>query len=263
VARSAEFLIPSARRDRPSGLLLLALKRAAKLDGWTIKETEQYEGHCDLLVLYGVGSPDGAKARWRHVKSGRRAILWDLGYFGRKKHGGSYRVSIDTDHPQAWIDGTEPDASRLERFGISLREDHHADGPIVLVGLGRKSRRYIGAPDWEAVALHDVQQRFPGRRVVFRPKPGQPPMHIGVDTDERPIEQVLRGASLVVCRHSNVAIDAIVAGVPFEAKDGAALALREFTPAGRMDFLRRLAWWQWHESEGAQAWQFLKERVCA
>ena len=75
------------------------------------------------------------------------------------------------------------------------------------------------------------------------------------------IADLLRGASLAACRHSNVAVDAVVAGVPFEAVDGAAmwLAGKDYTPANRLDFLRRLAWWQWKASEAHLAWDFAKE----
>jgi hypothetical protein len=86
-----------------------------------------------------------------------------------------------------------------------------------------------------------------------------------IDTDT-PIAQLLRGASLVVARHSNVCLDAVQAGVPFEAEDGAAVWLqrREFTPANRLEFLQRLAWWQWRAAEAPRAWQFLKGMVgCA
>jgi hypothetical protein len=59
----------------------------------------------------------------------------------------------------------------------------------------------------------------------------------------------MRGCSLVVCRHSNVAIDACIAGVPVECDDGAAFALYRNGPQpdenARREFLGRLAWWNW------------------
>jgi hypothetical protein len=79
-----------------------------------------------------------------------------------------------------------------------------------------------------------------------------------------PIEEALVGARLLVCRHSNCAIDATIAGVPFECEDGAAwwLAGKPFTAAARLDFLHRLCWWQWRHEESAQAWTFLREKLC-
>lgn len=262
---SVEFVIPLPRHGKPSGNFLHALKAAAERAGARVFETPAYQSKGDLVVIYGVGSPEGAAARKRHLETaGRHALLFDLGYFGRKKWGGYYRTSIDDDHAQRWIDATPLEPGRFAKFNITLREDANPAGHIVLVGLGRKARRYLKAPHWEAEKLAALRARFPRNKIVYRPKPGWPALALGCKVADGPLESVLRGASLVVCRHSNVAIDAAIAGVPFEAEDGAAMALRDWTPAGRMEFLQRLAWWQWHETEADAAWRFLMERLeCA
>ena len=76
-----------------------------------------------------------------------------------------------------------------------------------------------------------------------------------------PIQELLRGASLVICRHSNVAVDACIAGIPVECEDGAARWLYAAGPVQpierRASFLRRLAWWQWQCDEMEDAWKFL------
>ena|SRR3990167_7173708 len=78
--------------------------------------------------------------------------------------------------------------------------------------------------------------------------------------DVDPIEALLKGASLVVVRHSNVSVDATIAGVPFECEDGAAVWLtqKDYTPENRLNFLRRVAYWQWHKGEVKEAWRFLE-----
>src|SRR5690606_31042250 len=99
---------------------------------------------------------------------------------------------------------------------------------------------------------------FPGRKVIFRPK-RRDDMKLPCKTDgETPIAELLRGSSLVVCRHSNVAVDAAIAGVPFECEDGAAawLQARPYTAENRLDFLRRLAHWQYRPDEADRAWAF-------
>jgi hypothetical protein len=72
------------------------------------------------------------------------------------------------------------------------------------------------------------------------------------------IEAVLASASLVVCRHSNVAVDACRMGIPVVCNDGAAAAIypsrledEAMQPSfeTRAEFLRRLAWWQWSAAE--------------
>lgn len=256
-----EFLIPP--KLSPTGEpMLRALHKTAAKAGHRCEIRERYRGECDWLVLFGVGAPDRAAAREKHVASGRRALLWDLGYFERAKIHGHLRVSVDHDHPQAWLDRTAPDPERWQRLRLELREEARPDGPILLVGLGHKSRDYLGpaARRWEEHTLKRLRDRFPRRRIIYRPKPRHRHPTLACDTDgETPFETLLKGASLVVCRHSNCAIDAALAGVPFECEDGAAkwLAEKPFTQQNRLDFLQRLAWWQWKNTEAAEAWQFL------
>jgi len=245
--------------------MLAAISAVARACGDRVKETSSYEGKSDWLVLYGVGAAVNNAARNAQVARGGRALVWDLGYVDRKKVVGHLRMSIDTDHPQQWLDKTPADGSRWRRLGLSLREEANPEGPILLIGLGRKSRAYLNAPDWERNAYRDLVARFPGRRIVFRPK-GVDQICLPCETDaETPIAHLLRGASLVVCRHSNVAVDAAIAGVPFKAENGAAMWLqqREFTPVNRTKFLQRLAFWQWRSTEAAQAWAFAKQVVKA
>jgi hypothetical protein len=106
--------------------------------------------------------------------------------------------------------------------------------------------------------------------VVYRTKPRLPGKNLDrvkwpfISTGEFVVD-ALRGASLVICRHSNVAIDACIAGVPVECEDGAAYWLYRRgsvpTVAQRLDFLHRLCWWQWRFSEMDKAWLFLQSML--
>lgn len=244
--------------------MLSAMVRAISQAGHKTTETGIYAGDSDILVLFGVGAPSHAVARQAHVSSGRRAVLFDLGYFSRKKVTGYVRMSIDFDHPQYWLGCTKPDPSRFDVHGIELRADSNPAGPIVLVGLGKKARSYLGERDWEVKEYRRLKQANPGRRIVLRPKPGHPKPNLPCEFDDRPsIEEVLKGASLVVAKHSNVCVDAVIAGVPYQATDGAAIWLqgKPFTAENRLDFLHRLAWWQWMPTEAAEAWQFARNII--
>lgn len=253
-----------ARASSETGeAILAAFVAAAHSAGDRVKETRTYEGSSDWLVLYGVGASVNDAARKAHVSRGGRVLMWDLGYWERKKIVGNLRMSIDTDHPQQWFDKTPSDSWRWEKAKIKLRSDADPNGPIILIGMGRKSRAYLGSPNWEQSAYKNLVQRFPGRRIIYRPK-GRDSERMPCESDAAtPIGDLLKGASLLVCRHSNCAVDATIAGVPFEAEDGAAIWLkqREFTPENRLKFLRRLAWWQWQTSEVSEAWTFAKKVV--
>lgn len=241
--------------------MLSAMEVAARAAGDEVAASGQYVGGSDLLILYGVGHPANDWARHKQIKSGGRVLMWDLGYFGPRRLDGWLRMSIDSDHPQAFLDRTPADSERWNAHGIQLREDAEPDGPIIVIGLGRKSRQYLKARSWEHVAIERIRSKYPGRRIVLRPKGEQFNPIKGVEVDRREsIGDVLKGASLVVARHSNCCVDAAIAGVPFECEDGAPMWLysRPFTRDNRLDFLQRLAWWQWKTTEAAQALQFAK-----
>ena len=220
-----------------------------------------YTGACDLLLAYGTGHPV-RRPWWKsHRKSGRHCIGLDLGYWGQDD--GAMRVTVDEDHPQAWI-RPEP-ASRWEATGISLRSDYDPSGPAVIVGLGKKALSVHGlhSLEWENRALQQV--RAMGMKPSFRPKRSRYPVLNKVPVAAGKIEQVLKGAGLVICRHSNVAVDACIAGIPVICEDGAAHALysknKSPTPEQRLAFLQSLAWWNWRPEEAKDLWTYLLSRL--
>lgn len=225
-------------------------------------KTSKYIDRDGWLMLWGVGAAGKSEARNLHVSQGRPCILWDMGYFGRAKRGGFLRVSLNEDHPWRYLDLTYPCHSRFDSFGIELTQESKPDGHIVIAGLGCKSRdQYPEDRDWEARKLEELRERFPGRRIVFRPKPNHPAPRIDCEWDTRPdVRDVIRGASLVVTRHSGMSVDACIMGIPFECDDGAAYWLKgkPYTRATRKDFLNRLAWWQWKPHEALEAFQFVR-----
>lgn len=245
--------------------MLRAMMEAAAEHGITIIESRRYTGDCEVLMSYGLGHPVRRLWTSEHLKQGGRLIGWDLGYWHRDVPCAfSMRCTLDGDHPQRWI-RPEP-GERWDRAGIALREDAKPHGPVVLVGLGRKQRVHMGlqGQEWEIRKRDELRRRFPDREVVYRPKSPEPMLKARV-LYGMPIEDVLRRASLVVCHHSNVAIDACIAGIPVECDDGAALALYRGNPnptrEERLAFLQALAWWQWTPQEASEAWAYLRERM--
>lgn len=236
-----------------------------------LKVRQTYQGDCELLMVYGTGHPVRRPWQLKHLAKGGRMIGWDLGYWNREAHGTfAMRCTLDADHPQRFI-RPEP-AERWERAGIELREDYDPKGPIVVVGMGPKAHRAHGLKPlaWETRAIRAAQTIAGSREVVYKPKrPSDISPAIVPVLSEKSITQALRGASLVVCRHSNAAVDACIAGVPVVCEDGAAAALYTGAMAAptmptrqqRLAFLHSLAWWQWTPEEAAQAWKYLLSRV--
>lgn len=244
--------------------MLLSMIEGAEQAGVRVMVTREWRRQAPVLMTYGLGHLGRRPAIEAHKAAGGRVVGWDLGYWHRDvpvKF--SMRLTIDDDHPHRWIQPMPAD--RWERAGIPMREDANVRGPIVLVGLGRKQRAHMGlrGQAWEARAMMRLRSKYPGREIVFRPK--RPEMLGRCRIAHGPIESVLRGASLVVCHHSNVAVDACIAGVPVECEDGAALALYRDNPnptrEQRHAFLQSLAWWQWNPTEAVQAWHFIKGRL--
>lgn len=240
---------------------LLGSASSASFDVSCTKRPRAFDG---LLVVYGVGHPDIARAVSEHIGRGYRAVCWDVGYWGK-----SFRMAIDGHHPTAL---PPVSADRFDRQNIQLRDDHDPRGHIVLVGLGPKSR-YMDT-SWEERALQQIKQAYPRRRVLYRPKPRREYVPLPVETDwYSPIEDVLRGAALVVTRHSNVGVDACIAGVPVVAEMGAPSLLYgsdllnpiKPTEDERRDFLRRLAWWQWRDDEAltAEPWRWIRRALAS
>lgn len=250
---SIELLIgkPPSERAKP---LLQAFERAARASGDVVMRTGSYRGRSEWLVCFGIGHHSHAAARKRQLQAGRRTLHFDLGYTQRARVGGAFRMCIDDDHPQAWLDQT-PESGRS--LGLTLTDTYDADGPIILVGLGKKARAYMKTQEWEREAYAELAARFTGRDIWYRPKDAEDPVTLPCARKaEGQFSELLQGAALVVAHHSNCCVDAIAHRVPFEAQDGAAVWLKNLDDRER--FLNKLAWWQWKANEMDQAWNFAK-----
>lgn len=240
--------------------MMEALVKAAP-EGTTA--TARYSGTRRNLMLYGPGSAVNLPIVRRHVKAGGHVAMWDLGYWERRD---AMRLSIDTLHPKPEHIEQSPDEGRRE---FTLRNDASKGGPILLIGIGPKS---VYAYDlhrmhqWELAKVAELRERFPRRDILWRPKGAIPYPLLNLPISHgTPIERALEGCSLLVCRHSNAAVDACIAGVPVECEDGAAFALYRNnprpTPEERLRFLRRLTWWEWSRYEAPEAWAWIRKVV--
>lgn len=255
-----EVLVSHAMRPRPAALMeaLASSGYARGLDVVCVRHGPITPNA--VMVTYGLGGHDRFAVWQDHRRRGDRLIAWDAGYWGRKTEDRCYRVAFDGFHsPQMIMRGENPGPYRWNESGLQITNRYHPDGDIVLIGNGPKARA-IGADGWTAAKSRELRAKFPKRRVLYRPKRNiieRGVISHGVEADAS-IEKVLKDASLVVCRHSNVAVDACRMGIPVVCEDGAGLAIypsrledeaKQPSAETRAEFLHRLAWWQWSESE--------------
>lgn len=247
----AELIIDDPLNTRASRFMgTLAIRAPSQ-----VRAVRRYTGDFRVIVVYGPGRPSRQEYIARHLAKGGRALLWDMAYWDRVD---SMRLSLD---------GLHPTAEHLElydghaRRAFELREDAQPEGPIMLVGLGAKTNVALGHGEftWERKALKMIRERWPGKEVLWRPKGAIPQRFEGLRISHgTPITEALRGCAAVVCRHSNVAVDACVAGVPVFCEDGAAFALYRDNPQPsreqRAKFLAKLSWWEWSRADAQQAW---------
>jgi hypothetical protein len=232
----------------------------AAAPGWVYKQS-QYSGKYRIIILYGAGHPSRSRYMEQHLAQGGRAIVFDLAYFDRYD---SLRMSLDGLHPTA--EHLKLSDDRPPRREFTLRHDRDINGHVVLVGLGRKSVSGLDLQvhEWEKRAYEKAREIFPKARFVWRPKKGDTLDFGGMPaiTSETPIANVLRGARAVVCRHSNVAVDACLAGVSVLCEGGAAYALYRDNPnpdtEQRRQFLNRLSWWEWSIHDARDLWVWIQ-----
>lgn len=248
-----------------------ALMAAAPSVGVTVWNGNAYFGDHAWLMFWGPGAPPRADALRRHVECGGRVLAFDLAYWHRDR---KVRVSFDAAHPQRFVMAKALPTDRFMADGIAVTNEWNEDGPIVIAGLGGKARVQYGADrvdEWEADMMRVCAAKWP-KRIIYRPKKADslaPTWARHVDRRDR-IEDVIRGASLVITWHSNVAVDAIRMGIPVVCRDGAAAAVCRSTVDDRpmpldndvrTKFLSNLAWFQWAPREAAECWRFAAEML--
>lgn len=271
-----EILTPRKLHDKGRRVLEAFAAGCSVPFGWA----DRFSGNNEMCVTWGPGAPEQQAALRKSKLIGCRFVAFDLGYWDRIGSERHLRVTVDNGHPQAFVMRRDEPESRFDRAKIELRNDSADGGHVILVGMGEKSRQQLtttGRPVTELDMLRKILASpvYGKRHIVYRPKGSSRERLQGCETinrDSQSIEKLLNGAGLVVTRHSNVAIDAIIAGVPAVCWDGAAAAVLgsdlskpvyRLPDETRLRFLRNLAWWQWTEAElrNGSMWRWLKSWI--
>ena len=265
--RTVELLrfLPESKRTAE---LFAALVPAAAASGLDVRDADTYRGGSDLLVLWGPGHPARFGPMLTQIGQGGHVLAWDLAYWDRFR---KLRVSIDGAHPQAWVMRKNWPVSRFEADAVPRVSRWCPDGPILVAGIGEKATVQYGADAvarWEAAQVYACLRRW-NRPVLYRQKRGNGVVPPGATLrNAGTIDEALNGVSLVITYHSNVAVDAILSGIPAVCADGAAAAIcpsalpafgdpQPVAPSLSRQFLANLAWFQWAPSEAAACWSWV------
>ena len=205
-------------REQPTWWLPVtdAFERCFRDRGWQVKvATRVKDGeYPDLIAGYGWREP----MRTAHERWPDRILHCDLGFWSRSEYvklayGGRWSPLADYEY----------DGARLARHGVKILPTRPPGNRVLLCGMSAKAAgTYNLKPqEWEADVIKRLRRA--GAEVTYRPKPtwgGASPIH-GADFDRsRGIEHALRETDAVVSHHSNVAVDALAAGLPIYVEVG-------------------------------------------
>lgn len=236
----------------------------------------------DVAIAYGWINELKDKVFSAYRDAGKRFVFIDLGYWNRGTRG-AYRVSVDSWDSADNMLRNCPDG-RFRESRITLRSDWNPESrDVMIVGMSDKAAWTHGYRfnEWENKAKAFLEDKYLGKgfRFYIRQKPRGKEASRAV-----PIEQALKNTRFVISHHSNVAVDCLIAGIPYTCKKGVARFLsptshREYGevytgvadadiinphfPAyeDRISLLNDIAYVQWTVKEmiGGHCWDYLKE----
>ena len=240
--------------------------------------SQRYRGpNSRIAVFYGLS--DGLRQVFDDYRQDerRKAIYVDLGYWGRRKKtrfDGYHKISIDSRHPTGYFQTVEHPADRFRSHSIQIKPWREDGRHILVIGMSGKGALAEGfVPEqWERRTVMQLRE-LTKRPIVYRPKPnwiGAKPIMGAAFQRESPIEHALADAWAVVCHHSNVAVEAILAGVPAICPLGVASVMAGHRleqidappmPEGREQWASDIAYCQWTmaEMQSGAAWRHLRK----
>jgi len=259
-------------RDKPN-LLGNAFRTGFRRHGINCLTPEKFDGNviADVAVAYGWINELTTHLFSKYKAAGKHFVFLDLGYWDRGTEG-HYRLGIDDwDTAVRMRRNCPPD--RFNRLKVNVRDEwDHTSNVIMIVGMSGKAAWTHGYKDgqWEQQTKDAVEKIFPQGSVYVRQKPNKQNLRT---TKIGTIDAALREAYFVVSHHSNVAVDCLVAGIPFYAKKGVGSLLSnpDFsedtllnpthpTTEDKMQLLYDTAYAQWtpNEMRSGECWDYIK-----
>lgn len=269
---------PNSRRSTHIADCMAAGVRAAGYKASIVDGFDRVAG--EIAIAYGWARPDLFE---RYRAQGGHYAYVDLGWWDRKPApsllDGYHKVVVDGREPGPYFRGNYA-TDRFARLGLTAAPWRASGSHVLLAGLSAKNAatRGLAPREWELNTI-EILRRVTQRPLVYRPKPswaGASPIPGTIySPPEQPLKAVLKDAHVIVTLASNVAVDALLAGIPVNAAEGVA---SEFStplveieaprrPDGREQLLADIAYQQWSTAEmrSGACFRHLMERtpICA
>lgn len=269
------YFAPSNNRST-----IVANAMAAGISRWSgqvdMRPSTSYSGRPDRDAAIFYGWAQGLRKVFDdYRRAGRSAIYVDLGYFGRRKRtrwDGYHKLVRNSRHPTEYFQRHQHSPDRFESFGIPIKPWREEGRHVLVVGMSAKAAYAEGLnpEQWERETVARLRG-LTRRPLVYRPKPnwdGAKRIDGAAFERDQTLAEALRDCHAVVAHHSNVAVDALLEGVPCICPGGVASLLsahrlgdieRVPTPAGREQWAADLAYTQWSiaEMETGAAYRYL------
>jgi hypothetical protein len=238
----------------------------------------------DIAVFYGL--KDNLKKIFNDYKKRNKiSIFIDLGYFKRtldSKFDGYHRISINHYYPMYCNTMGNKSDIRLRRLDVKIKEKKTGGENILVAGMSKKSAWALDLDHLHYEQnIVDRISKITSKRIVYRSKPtcvysrtNKIQNAESVDTTTK-IFRELNKCSAVVTHHSNVAIDALINGMPAYVDYETPQQYLCFRDLNEIDnpyfpsyeeihqFLCNLAYCQWNDAEirNGSMWRFIFEQL--
>jgi hypothetical protein len=237
----------------------VSLARGFKARGWKTRLTRIWTGKVteDIVAAYGWVWEDAFKAHPHY-------LYVDLGWWVRRPQprriSGYHRITYCHRYEMSRSDGSLP-GDRLKKLHLDIKP--WRPGPVkrvLLAGMSEKSAETSKKTHWDLQTV--VALKAFGYQVTYRPKPcrkisGPIDGTFYSDPESESLADALEKVDAVYTHHSNVAVDALVAGIPaYQEIDGGGpfhflLGSDQIynEPPDREAYLRTLSYRQWTPDE--------------
>lgn len=263
------FYAPDGAGDK---LLVAAVMGGAARHGDAVVfiPVHEYQGvvaDADVAACYGVRASSRIILD-AYRRAGKRTLFFDKGYWGR----GVYtRVAVDAWQPTRYFRRARPD-DRLRVSGLDLLPPNERGTEIIYAATTQTWHDFYDLGPARVCDELIVKALAAHRResVVYRPRPAYAKKHPelcgtieGSKLSRLPLDEDLKRCALLVTIGSNIAVDALAAGVKVEVLgDNPCSAFNgcRVTDDARTRFFADLAYCQWtlDEYHSGEAWVEIK-----